>query len=358
VDTSVLAIAARINKKLGEGTIILGSEIEQELVPRAPSGSLAVDIALGGGWPLNRWIEVIGYESAGKTLLALKTIASNQARDKNWTAVWFDAEQCWDKRWARTLGVDDSRVLVMKDNGMESVYGSCIEFLDSKKVDCIVIDSLPALVPEREDENQMGEITVGLGALLTGQFFRKQQPASKRSMTANERPVLGLMINQWRDRIGVIRGDPRTTPGGRGKNFFYSIRVEVKRDDWIEEGDLRVGQTIKMTTIKNKTAPPQRSAVVDFYFCDTDDGGFKAGEFDRVKEIVAIGKAHQLIHRGDSGKSSWYEYGDEKWRGVDALVTALRGRPDLYSQLEAEVRQLLFHHEPPPVKRRVRRASK
>jgi recombination protein RecA len=353
MDAAIGALVKKINAKLGEGTIVLGSEIDVELVPRAPSGSLAVDIALGGGWPLNRWTEIIGYESAGKTLLALKTIAANQARDPEWTAVWFDAEQCWDKRWARQLGVDDARVLVMKDNSMESVYGSCIDFLDTRKVDCIVIDSLPALVPEREDDNNMGEITVGLGALLTGQFFRKQQPASKRSMTESERPVLGLMINQWRDRIGVLFGDPRTTPGGRGKNFFYSIRVEVKRDDWIEEDDLRVGQTIKATTIKNKTAPPQRSAVVDFYF--TEAGPFKAGEFDRVKEIVAIALAHKLIGRGDSGKSSWYEYGGERWRGRENVVEALRDRPELFTALEAEIRQLLFR---PAVKRTVRRTTK
>lgn len=339
MDSQLAAIMQKVNRKLGEGTIILGSEMQTDVRPRCPSGSLSLDIALGGGWPLNQWCEIIGYESAGKTLLALKTIAANQARDKNWTALWFDAERSWDKKWVRQLGVDDKRVIVMTDNGMETVYQTCIDFLATRKVDCIVIDSMPALVPEREDENSVGEMTPGLGALLAGQFFRKQQPAMKRSLTAEERPCLGLMINQWREKIGVMYGDPRTTPGGRGKNFFFVVRLEVKRDDWIEEGEFRVGQVIKAHTIKNKTAVPQRTAVVDFYFCDS--GEFRAGEYDKAKEVVAVGLMHKLITRS----GAFYSYGSTKVQGRERLLDTLRSQPELMAELEAEVLASVYPHQ-------------
>lgn len=336
MDSALQAIVAKINRKLGEGTILLGSQITQDLIPRCPTGSLSLDVALGGGWPLNQWNELIGYESSGKSMLALKTIAANQALDPRYTAVWFDAERSWDKRWVRTLGVDDSRVIVMTDNGMESVYQSCIEFLSTQKVDCIVIDSLPALVPEREDDNSMGEMAPGLGALLTGQFFRKQQPATKRSLVAVERPILGLMINQWREKIGVMYGDPRTTPGGRGKNFFFVTRVEVKRDEWLEEGEFRVGQTIKAHCIKNKSAPPQRTAVFDFYF--TESGKFEAGEIDREKEVVAIALLHKLVKRS----GAYYSYGESRWQGRQAMLDGLREEPSLLADLEDELNRVLF----------------
>ena len=336
MDNQLKALMEKVNRKLGEGTIILGSEMSREARPRCPSGSLTLDIALGGGWPLNQWNEIIGYESAGKTLVALKTIAANQALSKDYTALWFDAERSWDVEWARQLGVDDSRVIVMTDNGMETVYGTCIEFLGTHKVDCIVIDSLPALVPEREDDNAMGEMTPGLAALLTGQFFRKQQPAAKRSLVKDERPALGLMINQWREKIGVMYGDPRTTPGGRGKNFFFVTRIEVKRDDWIEEGEFRVGQTIKAHCIKNKTAPPQRTAIFDFYFADSGD--FVAGQYDSAKEVVAVGLQHKLITRA----GAFYSYGGQKYQGKERILEALRLQPELLAQLRAEVMQSVF----------------
>lgn len=336
MDAALQAIINRINKKLGDGTILVGSQIVREVIPRCASGSLSLDIALGGGWPGNQWSEIVGYESAGKTLIALKTIAANQARDPKWTAVWFDAEQCWDRKWARQLGVDDKRVIVMSDNGMETVYQTCIDFLSTRKVDCIVVDSLPALVPEREDEKEMGELTVGLGALLTGQFFRKQRSATRRSLTIEERPVFGLVINQWRDRIGVVYGDPKTTPGGRGKNYSFVVRVEVKRDEWLEDGDFRVGHTIKAHCIKNKTAPPQRTAVVDFYFVDS--GPFTAGQFDSAKEIVALGLKYQAIERA----GSFYSYGDQRWQGRERLLNALRDEPELLKALETEVLNYAF----------------
>jgi len=351
MDAALRATIEKINSKLGEGTVVVGSEIRRELLPRCTTGSLSLDVALGGGWPMNQWNEVIGNESSGKTAIVLKTIAANQARDKDWTAVWFDAERSYDPAWAEKLGVENARTIVVTENGMETVYQTAIEFLASQSVDAVVIDSLPALVPEREDDSEMDSLQVGLGALLTGKFFRKQQGATKRSLIKEERPVVGIMINQWRDKIGVMYGDPRTTPGGRGKNFFYVTRLEVKRDEWIEEKNTRYGQTIKCQTLKNKTAVPHKTAMMDFYFDDL--APFSAGEYDRVKEIANVGVLQGIIRQ----TGGWYRRGEEqKWKGRQGLYDALRKDEKLASALEAEILAAALHKPvQTPQKRTVRR---
>jgi recombination protein RecA len=296
-------------------------------------------MALGGGWPMNQWSEIVGDESSGKTLIALKTIAVNQARDPKWMSVWFDAEHAYDPVWAAKLGVNSERVIVIPEQGMERVYQMAIDFLQSREVDAIVIDSLPALVPEREDDASMEDFQVGLGAFLTGKFFRKQGGATKRSLAEQERPVLGLMINQYRERIGIMFGDPRTTPGGKGKNFFYVTRVDVRRDEWITEKsageDRRYGQTIKARVFKNKTAVPHKVATMDFYF--DDHPPFKAGEFDTGKEIVNLAVLRNIVTRGKTGQSSFYRFGEQGWRGREALYKALRDDPALYEALRVAV---------------------
>lgn len=338
MDAALRATIQKINEKLGEGTVVLGSEIKRELLPRCTTGSLSLDVALGGGWPMNQWNEVVGNESSGKTAIVLKTIAANQARDKQWTAVWFDAERSYDPTWAAKLGVDNERTIVVAENGMETVYQATIEFLAGQNVDAVVIDSLPALVPEREDDSSMDDMQVGLGALLTGKFFRKQQGATKRSLIKAERPVVGIMINQWRDKIGVMYGDPRTTPGGRGKNFFYVTRLEVRRDEWIEEKSIRYGQTIKANVLKNKTAVPHKVAMMDFYFDDL--GSFNAGEYDRVKEIVNVGVLQGIIRQA----GGWYRRGEEqKWKGRQGLYDALRKDAKLAGEIETEVLAASLH---------------
>ena len=140
--------------------------------------------------------------------------------------------------------------------------------MDNRAVDCVVLDSLPALIPNNEWDKDMEEFSVGLGARLTSKFFRKSAKAQRRSLIHEDRGCTGLIVNQWRQKIGVMWGDPRTTPGGLAKNFSYFARVEVKRDEWLKEGKQAVGQTIKGRTIKNKTYKPQQQAVVDFYFAD------------------------------------------------------------------------------------------
>lgn len=352
MDAALRATIQKINEKLGEGTVVLGSEIRRELLPRCTTGSLSLDLALGGGWPMNQWNEVIGNESSGKTAIVLKTIAANQARDKKWTAVWFDAERSYDPTWAAKLGVDNERTVVVAENGMETVYQATIEFLQGQNVDAVVIDSLPALVPEREDDGSMDDMQVGLGALLTGKFFRKQQGATKRSLIKEERPVVGIMINQWRDKIGGY-GDPRTTPGGRGKNFFYVTRVEVKRDEWIEEKQTRYGQTIKANVMKNKTAVPHKTAMMDFYFDDLKP--FDAGSYDRVKEIVNVGVISGIIRQA----GGWYRRGEEqKWKGRIGLYEALRKDEALAREIETEILTAALHkapEAPPAARRQVRR---
>jgi recombination protein RecA len=333
MNADLAKVLAKINKKFGEDTVVLGSEIV-EVPHRFTSGSLSLDVALGGGWPANQWHELVGEASNGKTAIALKTIAANQKKDPNFTTVWVAAEE-WVPGYAELCGVDPSRVYVISTNIMEEAYGAVIEIVGSKTIDCIVIDSLPALVPSTEDEKEMEEATVGRGALLTNNFFRKVGKASKRSLTQPERPFIGLLINQWRSKIGVMYGDPRTTPGGQGKDYAFFTRIEIKRDDWIEVGSgqekRRVGQTIKVRTLKNKSAPPSQTAFVDFYFAD--GGNALPGEYDFAKEIVALGIINKVITRA----GAYYRYAERQWQGADAMVSSIREEIDLKESLEKEV---------------------
>jgi len=335
VNPELSKIVAKLNKKFGPETIVLGKDIRDDVLARVTSGSLALDVALGGGWPTNQWHEIVGEASNGKTAIALKTIAANQKLDPDFTTVWVAAEQ-WVPSYAEMCGVDLSRVYVISTNIMEEAYEAVIEFVETKAVDCVVIDSLPALVPIAEDEKEMDEATVGKGALLTGKFFRKVGKASKRSLVESERPFIGLMINQYRMKIGVMYGDPKTTPGGEAKNYAFFTRIEVKRDEWIDAGTgqekRRVGQTIKVRTLKNKSAPPSQTAYVDFYF---DNGGtIDKGEYDLAKEIVALGIIYKVIVRA----GAYYRYSDRQWQGADALVASIREEIDLKEALDADVR--------------------
>ena len=330
----LVKLITELNKKYGAETVVLGSDITQH-GGRITTGSLAVDVALGGGWPTNQWHEIIGEASHGKTAIALKTIAANQAKNPEFTTVWIAAEE-WVPSYAEFCGVDVSRVFVVATNVMEEAYDTAIKIVESKTVDCIVIDSLPALVPSTENEKEMEESTVGRGALLTNKFFRKVGKASKRSLTEAERPFIGIMINQWRSKIGAgMYADPRTTPGGLGKDYAFFTRMEVRRSEWIEAGKgedkQRVGQALKIRMIKNKSAAPQQVAVVDFYFAD---GGLCAkGEFDFAKEIMAVGSAYGVITRG----GAYYTYGDRRWMGKDAMIASIREEIDLKEALERDV---------------------
>ena len=334
MNAELIKAITKLNKKMGDETIILGADIRADAIGRMTTGSLALDVILGGGFPTNQWHEIVGEASNGKTALALKTVAANQKLDPNFTTVWVAAEQ-WVPSYAEMCGVDLSRIYVVSTNIMEEAYEAVIELVATKEVDCVVIDSLPALVPMAEDEKNMDEATVGRGALLTGKFFRKVGKASKRSLTEHERPFIGLVINQYRMKIGVMYGDPRTTPGGEAKNYAFFTRIEVKRDDWLEIGTgqekRRVGQTIKIRTLKNKSAPPSQVAYLDFYF---DNGNCDAGEYDFAKEIVALGILNKVITRA----GAYYSYKDRKWQGSEAVVNSIREEIDLKEALDRDVR--------------------
>lgn len=338
VNKDALALAAQINKKIGVEALVVASALR---VPRRyTSGSISIDVALGGGWPGNQWVEVIGGESHGKTAIVFKTIAANQQLDPEFTTMWLAAEH-YDIDQAQALGVDNDRVLVVPTQEMEFAFATMIQFAESRSVDCVVLDSYPALIADEEAEKDMDQFVVGLGARLTGKFFRKAGKATQRSLTDDtDRPFLGIIINQWRDKIGGFSpyGPAQTTPGGKAKNYAFYIRVEVKRDEWIDEtrpgkGKARVGQVIKIKTIKNKSAPPQQVATVDFYFADAPVLGFARGDYDAVKELLPLGLLYNAIIR----RGRYFHIGDRRWDSKDSFIEALRGELDLQDQLREQI---------------------
>ena len=334
INADAKKVMAAINKRFGDGVVVVGEEIRADLISRITTGSTTFDYVLGGGLPVNQWHELRGEPSHGKTAIALKVIAANQALNPEFTAVWVAAEQ-WVPEYAEMCGVDTSRVIVVETNIMEEAYDAVIAFAESKSVDCVVIDSLPSLIPGPEDEKNMDELTVGRGAMLTNKFFRKAGAAMKRSLTEAERPIVGIIINQFRMQIGVMHGDPRTTPGGKGKDYAYFTISEVKRDEYIEAGTgvnkVRVGQRIKVRVTKNKTAPPSQVAYVDFYF--KDHSIYSAGDYDTAKEVAAMSIVKGIVDR----KGGWIYYGDRKWQGQEALVNSIREEVDFFEELRDKV---------------------
>lgn len=331
INAELQKLIGAINKRLGGDAVIIGSDIQSDgVLPKITTGSTTLDFVLGGGFPGNQWNELIGEPSHGKTALALKCIAANQALNPDFITVWVAAEQ-WVPEYAEMLGVDTSRVILVETTIMEEAYQAVIDFALSQQVDAIVIDSLPALVPAPEAEKNMDEMTVGRGALLTNKFFRVVGSAMKRSLVEQQRPILGLIINQYRMKIGVTHGDPRTTPGGQGKDYAFFTRVEVRRAEWIDEGTgankKRVGQRIAFRTIKNKVYPPGQVAFVDYYF--KDSGVFEAGDYDFAKEIVTLAILDETISR----KGAWFYYGDRKWNGQEAVLQTVREEVDLMEEL-------------------------
>lgn len=334
------ALAAKINKEVGDGTIVLASDIH--IPKRFTTGSLFLDVALGGGWPGNQWVEVYGYESHGKTAIVLKTVAANQAIDPEFTTFWVASEH-YDKEQAAALGVDNERVLVCDTRDMAFAYDKLIEAADSRAFDLLVLDSYPALVPPDEDDKDMDEdAQIAQGARLTGKFFRKVGFAMHRG--EGERPVLGMFINQWRSKIGgwSPSPDPVTTPGGKAKNYAFFTRVKVQRDEWLETkipGEklkVKVGQTIKVLTEKNKAAAPQQVATVDFYFRDDPNTGMQRGQYDSDKETVLMALLWEIIER----RGSRFYYKDIRWDRKEDMFLAPKRDPELKAALDAEVREI------------------
>lgn len=336
--TDTQALMNQINKSFGEGTVLPASALA---VPRRfTSGSLATDVALGGGWPGGQWVEIVGKESAGKTAIALKTIAANQALDPQFSVLWVAAES-YDIDQATALGVDNERIIVVPTQEMEFAFQVMLDAAESKSIDTIVLDSYPALIPDEEANKAMDEFTTAIGARRMNQFTRKAGKATRRDSNGSERPLLGIIINQYRDKIGTFAryGVPQTTPGGHGKDYFFYTRLEVARDDFITEkrpgiaDPVKVGQSIKLRTLKNKSAAPQQTASVDFYFRGAPYLGFSRGEYDLGKEYFTMGVLFGIIKKS----GAWFYYDDRKWHGKDSAVTELRADKSIQSAIAEEV---------------------
>ena len=335
-----VALMQDINRKLGTDTVVLGSDMA---VPgRYTTGSLSLDVALGGGWPANQWCEVIGAESAGKTACVLKTVAANQRTDANYVTFWLAAER-YDEQQATALGVDNSRVMVSSSQNMEEALSLLVYAAESKLTTCIVLDSYPALIPAEEDEKSVGEVGVAVGARLMNKFIRKAGKASHRDVRGADPAFHGIIVNQYRDKIGGFSpvGTPQTTPGGNGKNYFFYARVEVKRTEYITEkrpgikDPVKVGQSIRFTTIKNKSAAPQQRAVVDYYFRGAPFLGYRRGDYDLGKEYVEMGKLFGIIQG-----STWLTYAGEKFQGKPALAARVREDVDFKAALRDDVLEI------------------
>jgi len=328
---AIKAVMAQINKKRA-GTVMFGSEIQAPLRETVTTGSLNIDAALGGGWATNHWNEIVGNPSAGKTMVVQKTIAANQALDEDFTVAWFASED-FHVPYAEMAGCDMSRIVVIEDNAMETVYEDALKFLEPRAVDMIVIDSLPALAPIRELDKTMEDFQPGLAANLTGKFLRMSSPYIKRPLVGDVRPVTGIIVNQWRNKIGGY-GDPRTTPGGMAKDFFCFQRVEVRRDEWINNTRGRhVGQTINVRNMKNKLAPPGREGFIDAYFAAAN--GFEPGEYDLTKDMISAALAYDVIVPGEK-RGQWL-FGDLSWPNRPKLDAAITGDPELQFMIREAV---------------------
>jgi recombination protein RecA len=362
VDT-IATVMAEINKELGPETVVWGSQIRYSDLPRISTGSYSLDMALGGGWQTNAWHELYGDESSGKTTVILKTIATQQALNPEHMTFWIAAEE-FVPQWAKDLGCDTDRILVMQTNVLEEATNAAIRVLESRTVDVLVVDSMPALSPISEADGAMDDFQVGLAARLIGKFFRKAYTAMKRSLVEEDRAVTCFMVNQWREKIGVLFGDPRTTPGGRAKNYWFTTRVELKRDEWLAEGERRnqrkVGITIKALTKKNKSYPPERVAVFDFYF-DHNEVGISPGSYDLAKELVTMALTLELFQV----KGSYYRLEEESWHGRAALEEQCRWDLTLQQKLQEAIQSHVVKGKQPeesrpssPAPRRLSRAKK
>lgn len=326
------------NKTFGENTALKASDLA---VPKTfTTGSLGLDVILGGGLPGNQWTEIRGKESAGKTAIVFKSIAANQNLDPEFCTLWIAAEN-YDIAQASALGVDNSRVTVIPTQAMEFAFQCMIDGAESKQFDMIVLDSYPALVPDEEAEKAMDEFTTAMGARNFNKFIRKAGAATRRSPDGTERPMCGVIINQYRDKIGSFAryGVPQTTPGGHGKDYFYYTILKVARDDFITEkrpgipDPVKVGQTIKLTTEKNKANAPQQTISLDFYFRESPLLGFHRGDYDVAKDYFTMAVLFGIVQK----KGGWYYYHDSKWQGKDKTLAAIYEDSSLQEEIAEQV---------------------
>ena len=309
----------QIEKQFGKGSIMrLGQETKFD-IPAISTGSLAIDLALGiGGLPRGRVVEVFGPESSGKTTLTLTAIV--EAQRSGGVAAFIDAEHALDPTFAKLLGVNLDELLISQPDTGEQALEITEMLVRSNAVDIVVIDSVAALVPRAEIEGEMGDQFMGLQARLMSQALRKLTAAISKSKTCC------VFINQLREKIGVMFGNPETTPGGRALKFYASVRIDLRRIDSIKVGDRIVGNRVRAKIVKNKVAPPFRQAEFDLLY---DEGISKAGS------LLDVGEAVGVIQR----QGSWLAAGDIKLgQGRESARHFLRENPKLMKELEERIR--------------------
>jgi recombination protein RecA len=309
---------AAIEKQFGEGSIMaLGSDRAVQ-IEGISTGSLALDIALGGqGIPRGRVIEVFGPESSGKTTLALHVVA--EAQKAGGIAAFIDAEHALDPSWARKLGVDLEMLLVSQPSYGEEAMHITEMLIKSNAVDVIVIDSVAALVPKKELDGEIGDSHVGLQARLMSQSLRKLTSAIAKSRTSV------IFINQIREKIGVMFGSPETTPGGRALKFYSSCRIDVRRIGQLKEGEVVVGQRVRGKVVKNKVAPPFR--IAEFDMMHTDGISFEG-------DVLDLGTEKKIVSRS----GTWYRYGDlQLGQGKEKARQFLKENPNVAQEIKAQL---------------------
>lgn len=312
----------KLEKTYGKGSIMKMGDKAIENIEVIPTGSLSLDIALGiGGLPKGRIIEIYGPESSGKTTLTLHAIA--EVQKAGGIAAFIDAEHAFDRFYAEKLGVDTENLLISQPDNGEQALEITENLIRSGAIDIIVIDSVAALTPKSEIEGEMGDSKMGLHARLMSQALRKL------TGTISKTGCCCIFINQLREKIGVMFGNPETTTGGNALKFYASVRIDIRRIGQIKEGEVVVGNRTRVKVVKNKVAPPFRQAEFDITY----------GEgISKVGEIVDLGVENNIIKKS----GSWFSYGDTKLgQGRDAVKTLFNDNPDLMEEIENKIRQAL-----------------
>ena len=316
----------RIEKNFGKGAIMkLGDENIQQ-IEVIPTGSLGLNMALGvGGYPRGRIIEIFGPESSGKTTLAIHAIA--EAQKNGGIAAIIDAEHAFDRFYAQKLGVDVNSLLIAQPDNGEQALEIADQLISSAAVDLVIIDSVAALTPKAEIEGDMGENKVGLQARLMSQALRKLTATIAKTNTTC------IFINQLREKIGVMFGNPETTTGGNALKFYASVRIDIRKSTPVKDGEEVLGHLTKVKIVKNKVAPPFRRAEFDIMF----------GEgISKIGEIIDLGEEHDIIKKS----GSWYSYeGTKLAQGRDAVKKLLTDNPELTEELEAKIFEALKKKE-------------
>ena len=320
------ATLEKLEKNFGKGSIMRLGDNAVDNIEVISTGSIGLDAALGvGGYPKGRIIEIYGPESSGKTTLAIHAIA--EAQKQGGIAAFIDAEHAFDRFYAEKLGVNTADLLVSQPDNGEQALEIADNLIRSGAIDIIVIDSVAALTPKSEIEGDMGDSKVGLQARLMSQAMRKL------TATISKTNCCCIFINQLREKIGVMFGNPETTTGGNALKFYASVRIDIRRQSQIKDGDLAAGNHVKVKVVKNKVAPPFRSTEFDIMF---GEGISKMGE------LVDIGVEKGIIKKS----GAWFSYNDTKiGQGRDNVKQMLADNPELAEEIEAKVRESLKNQE-------------